>query len=105
MNFDDTLPELQALLHPAQSFARPADVLHAAHLSRDEKRAILAAWASDACAVEAAPGLRRAPGGGAVAWDDIMDALQSLDRREAKIAGTAVARRTGSGTNGTAATL
>jgi hypothetical protein len=51
-------------------------------LSLNEKRAILAAWASDACAVEAAPALRRAPGGAsAVSVDDILDALRELDRQ------------------------
>ena len=50
-------------------------------LTLSEKRAILASWASDICTVEAAPALRRVPGSGkAVAFDDVMDALRSLDR-------------------------
>ena len=44
-----------------------------------EKRAILASWASDACAVEAAPELRRPAEAPVVRFDDIMDALKRLD--------------------------
>ena len=36
--------------------------------------------ASDACAVEAAPDLRKTPGGVQVSFDDVMDALRELDR-------------------------
>ena len=40
------------------------------------------AWASDACAVEAAPDLRRAPGTRRpVCFDDVMDALRMLDKK------------------------
>ena len=48
--------DLDALLHPAQAFEHPRDVIGDADLTLNEKRAILASWASDACAVEAAPG-------------------------------------------------
>ena len=45
-----------------------------------EKRAILASWASDACAIEAAPAWRRVPDGRhAVPVDDILEALRTLD--------------------------
>jgi hypothetical protein len=44
-----------------------------------EKRAILASWASDACAVEAAPDLRRPPSETLIRFDDIMNALKRLD--------------------------
>ena len=54
--------DLTALLHPAQAFAQPMDVVNDPDLTLSEKRAILAAWASDSCAVEAVPALRRAPG-------------------------------------------
>jgi len=53
------------------------------NLSLNEKRAILASWASDACAVEAAPALRKAPSGRVIQFDEIMDALQLLDRQSA----------------------
>src|SRR5271165_2735051 len=50
--------ELDDLLNPARAFAHPCDVVNDPDLSLNEKRAILASWASDACAVEAAPALR-----------------------------------------------
>ena len=86
--------DLDALLHPAQAFAHPRDVVADPDLTLNEKRAILAAWASDACAVEAAPALRRAPGSaGAVSIDAILAALQDLDRVTAETSGRAEMRR------------
>src|SRR3954469_951428 len=74
--------ELNELLHPAQAFAHPSEVVNDPDLTLNEKRAILASWASDACAVEAAPALRRAPGTGKVVhFDDIMEALRTLDQQ------------------------
>jgi hypothetical protein len=75
--------DLGALLHPASAFAHPLDVVRDPDLTLDEKRAILASWASDACAVEAAPELRQTPGGNTVRFDDIMDALRLLDQETA----------------------
>ena len=72
--------DLDALLHPARAFAHPMDVVRDPDLTLNEKRAILASWASDACAVEAAPDLRVSTSGRVVRWDDIMDALRTLDR-------------------------
>jgi len=72
--------DLDALLHPAKAFARPMDVVRDSDLTLNEKRAILASWASDACSVEAAPDLRSTAAGRLVRWDDIMDALRTLDR-------------------------
>jgi len=46
--FDDGAFDLTALLHPAQAFAKPMDVVSDLDLTLSEKRAILAAWASDA---------------------------------------------------------
>lgn len=74
-NFD-----LDELLHPARAFGHPSEVVHDPDLTLNEKRAILASWASDACAVEAAPDLRVSASGRVVQWDDIMDALRTLDR-------------------------
>ena len=81
-NTEDCL-DLNALLHPAQAFSHPADVVSDPDLTLNEKRAILASWASDACAVESVPALRRAPtkAGRPVAFDDVMDALRALDAR------------------------
>jgi len=87
-NNEDTF-DLNDLLHPAQAFSHPADVVNDPDLTLDEKRAILASWASDACAVESVPELRRAPveGGTPVAFDDVMDALRALDAHAAKTGG------------------
>jgi hypothetical protein len=79
-------------------------------LTLNEKRAILASWASDACAVEAAPTLRSAPRGAAVPFDDIMDALRTLDRqangdRYRRVLHRRRVFRRGTGDSGTGATL
>jgi hypothetical protein len=70
------------LLHPAQAFEHPSHVVNDPDLTLNEKRAILASWASDACALEAAPHLRSAPGGKQpVLFDDVMEALRTLDKQ------------------------
>jgi hypothetical protein len=72
--------ELDRLLNPAAVFDHPRDVLNDSDLTRQEKRAILSSWASDACAVESHPTLRHPPGGKApVSFEDIVDALRRLD--------------------------
>jgi hypothetical protein len=74
--------DLDALLHPAQAFEHPSDVVNDPDLTLNEKRAILASWASDACAIEAAPTLRCIPGRKEpVRFDDVTDALRALDRK------------------------
>lgn len=85
--------DLDALLHPASAFQHPSEVLNDADLTLNEKRAILASWASDACAVEAAPALRQSSGGRVVSFDDIMEALRTLDRQQAASADAARYRR------------
>jgi len=76
--------DIDALLHPATAFAHPMDVVRDPDLTLNEKRAILASWASDACAVEAAPDLRLTSSGSVVSWDEIMDALRILDKEYGK---------------------
>jgi hypothetical protein len=92
--------DLDHLLHPAKAFRRPQDVVRDGDLTVNEKRTILAAWASDACAsacassasdacassaldagaAEANPALRSPPGaGGPVSVDEILEALRNLD--------------------------
>lgn len=73
--------DLDEILHPAQAFDHPSEVVDDPDLSLDEKRAILASWASDACAIEAAPELRVSPRGTRVRFDDIMKALRALDKQ------------------------
>ncbi|WP_162820772.1 hypothetical protein [Microvirga calopogonii] len=68
-------PEAQTL-----PFRAPQQVLMHPGLGVGAKRAILASWVSDACAVENLPNWRKLPGTGAlVALDDILDALRALD--------------------------
>ena len=73
--------DLNDLLHPAQAFEHPSHVVYDPDLTLNEKRAILASWASDACAPEARPHLRRPAGAKqSVLFDDVMDALRTLDK-------------------------
>ncbi len=72
---------LDEFLHPATAFGHPSEVVNDPDLTLNEKRAILASWASDACAIEAAPELRSRPGGTLVRFDDIMEALRTLDKQ------------------------
>lgn len=73
--------ELGDLLHPAGAFSHPRDVVGDPDLTLNEKRAILASWASDACAMEATPALRRPPGcARPIPVDDILEALCALDK-------------------------
>ena len=77
------VPELDELLHPAHAFSHPTEVVNDPDLTLNEKRAILASWASDACAIEAAPELRKGPKR-PVLFDDIMEALRALDKQANK---------------------
>ena len=78
---DDIASELTFPRHrPDHPFTHPHQVLGHALLSRGEKRALLAEWASDAGSVEGRPEWRQIPGSGAVVViDDILDAHRSLD--------------------------
>ena len=81
---------LDRLLSPARHFRHPDDVLNADTLDIQEKRAILSSWASDACAVESVPALRRPPGTEQpISFDQIMDALCRLDKAAAPSRSTA----------------
>jgi hypothetical protein len=73
------------LLHPAKHFDHPRDVLAADGIGDEEKRAILASWASDIFAVESIPALRLYPGTDkAVSYDEIIEALKTLDKGDAR---------------------
>jgi hypothetical protein len=79
-SFDENVYDLNAILHPGSVFDHPRDVLADTALSRAEKRAILASWASDAAAAASCPSLRAVPGAKRnVSIDEILDALSSLD--------------------------
>lgn len=71
--------DLDKLLHPAGAYGHPREVVADTDLTLNEKRAILSAWASDACAVETTPYLRQQGSGPPVSFDDIMEALKVLD--------------------------
>lgn len=72
-------PPAAALL----SIQHPDEILAHRAFSTDEKRAILAAWASDERAVLGEPTLRQLPSGAVVRFGDIRQALEALDRRPA----------------------
>jgi hypothetical protein len=57
----------------------PDDVVRHPRLSVAQKRALLAAWASDRHAVEGAPDLRQLESGAIVRRDTIIDRLKRLD--------------------------
>lgn len=62
------------LSDPAQVLAHPA-------LTAEDRRAILASWASDANAIADAPALRRLDSGAVVRLADILLALRKIDQR------------------------
>lgn len=74
--------ETDRLSGMAISFTHPDDVLHSEALSLGEKRALLAAWASDAHAVPNRPALRQLDSGAIVGIDAVLDALRALDAAE-----------------------
>jgi hypothetical protein len=81
----------EAFVAPGDVFRHPREVLSYPGLSRAEKRAILASWASDARAVDSCPTLRCLPGCRAepVPIDTILAALQALDEGSAPPASSA----------------
>jgi len=91
--------EINALLHPAEAFIHPMDVVEDCDLTTYEKRAILSSWAVDACAVQGVPEPNRSCNRATVSFDDILDALRVLDdeleRRACTDTGTVNQRRSG----------
>lgn len=78
--------DLASLLNPAEHFSSPTRVLEAPTLSQQEKRAILASWASDQYAVESVPTLRELPGSHAlISLQDILAALKQLDGPQVEV--------------------
>ncbi|QPC94837.1 hypothetical protein [Mesorhizobium sp. INR15] len=57
----------------------PDEVVTHPHLGRNEKRALLASWASDAFAVENQPALRRLDNGKVIPVEQTLKALKALD--------------------------
>ena len=80
MNDGNRSLDLDELLHPAQAFDHPNQVVADPDLTLNEKRAILASWASDASAIASCPALRAPEGLKApVSIDAILEALCDLD--------------------------
>lgn len=71
--------DIDQFLHPARAFQSPDQVVNDPDMTIAEKRAVLASWASDACAVEASPDLREPMPGRTIKYDEIMEALRTLD--------------------------
>ena len=65
--------------HLTTSFMHPAEVMDDPRLTKTEKRAVLASWASDVQAVTGAPALRQLDNGAIVRVDDVLQALRALD--------------------------
>ena len=78
---------LERWLRPAIGFQRPPDVLKDPFLDLDEKREVLASWASDASSVRDEPHLRWLLGTPEpVPLAEVREALASLDLWEASAA-------------------
>jgi hypothetical protein len=78
----------------ATVFSNPSEVLKNPFLTVDAKRCVLAAWASDAFAVEGQPWLRNIPGLlEPIPLRDILHALQSLDDEPPPKGGAAAVSR------------
>jgi len=75
---------LQRWLRPAVGFQRPKDVLKDPFLDLDEKREVLASWASDASSVRDEPHMRWLAGTPEpVPFLEVREALSTLDLWEA----------------------
>ncbi|MGR9438420.1 hypothetical protein ACU8V1_26355 (plasmid) [Rhizobium leguminosarum] len=71
-----------AVLLQGMQLRRPIDVVRAPALSVDDKRTILAAWASDFYTIDSMPALRQVPGvPEPISIDEVQSALKELDRR------------------------
>lgn len=79
LNGPATNMDMTELLHPADAFCHPMDVVEDNDLTPYEKRAILSSWATDACAVKDLRDPSRTFHETAVSFDDILDALGALD--------------------------
>ncbi|WP_223565133.1 hypothetical protein [Agrobacterium tumefaciens] len=70
------------ILRQGMQIERPRDVVKAAGLTVDDKRTILAGWASDYYALDSTPAFRHIPGTPKpVSIDELQAALRELDRR------------------------
>jgi len=84
-------PEFEPFLCPEAAFSDPFEVVALPGLGMSEKRAILARWLARICAGEAALGLKWMPQAdeASVGFDEVMDALQALERGAGRTAASA----------------
>jgi hypothetical protein len=81
MNDVDLLQTTSGCFRPDWHHQSVSAVMADSKLSREEKRSILSAWASDMYAVESLPEMRMIPGHAApIRLDAILAALRNLDR-------------------------
>jgi hypothetical protein len=74
------VPLESGLALKVMDYVHPSEVLQDDRLGPADKRAILCAWASDACAVESRPGFRWLKGTpGPILVDHVLAALRALD--------------------------
>jgi hypothetical protein len=73
-----TSPNRFDLLNPTFR-CDPRDIVRNPNMAVQEKRSLLASWASDARAVPNHPALRQLDKGGLVTIDDVLAALKALD--------------------------
>ena len=71
--------DVDALVRPSNAFRHPLDVVRDPDMAVAEKRSVLVSWASEACAIESNPALPETASGSMVNYDEIIDALQSVD--------------------------
>ncbi len=78
----DKLSTPEPFLAAASIFTHPDDVVADPGMTLNDKRALLASWASDAHAVMDRPAMRRLTSGAVVSVADIFRALRSLNYEE-----------------------
>lgn len=80
VRLDDRSNDIDAYSLLAASFSQPSEVLSNPVLSASEKRCVLAAWASDAFAVDSHPWLRQLPGApNPIPVAEILKSLRQID--------------------------
>ncbi|HZZ62352.1 MAG TPA: hypothetical protein VFE63_14465 [Roseiarcus sp.] len=84
--FERATPTPDFLAAPILNLHHPSEVLAHPGLTAEERRAILAGWASDVHAVEGAPWLRQLENGARIPIEEILRALSRLDDEPASSA-------------------
>jgi hypothetical protein len=91
MKSNDTVAHHPAMAARGSGYQSINDVLNDAYLDQQQKRAILASWASDLWSIESCPWLREVPGVRTpLRVSDIFAALRALDDRDPPPSGASV---------------